>query len=134
MIYILDTNIISYIIRNRDFSLLDKFEKVSLNSQVAVSTITVAELFYGVEKKGSVKLKTLVSEFLMPLEKVAFDTNSALEYGKIRADLEKSGNIIGANDLLIASVTKSKGATLITNNEREFERIDGLVVENWVER
>ncbi len=132
MIYVLDTNIISYIIRNRDFSLLDKFEEYSKSHQIAVTSVTVAELFYGIKKKNSHKLQMLVNEFLLPLEKLQFDENSALEYANIRVDLEKKGNIIGSNDLLIASIVKSQNAVLVTNNEREFNRIDGLRVENWV--
>ncbi len=132
MIYILDTNIISYIIKNRDFSLIDKFEKISKEHIIGVSSISIAELFYGLKKKNSKKLEVLVSEFLLPLEKFTFDENSALEYANIRVELEKNGNIIGSNDLFIAAHTKSLGAVLVTNNEKEFTRVSNLKVENWV--
>jgi tRNA(fMet)-specific endonuclease VapC len=128
----LDTNIISYIIRNRDFSLIDKFERVSKDHIITVSSITVAELYYGVQKKNNRKLEVAVNEFLLPLERVAFDENSALVYGDIRVELELTGKIIGANDLFIAAHAKSIDATLITNNTKEFDRVPDLKVENWV--
>ena len=132
MIYILDTNIISYIIKNRDFSLIDKFETISKEHRIGVSSITVAELYYGVRKKDSQKLEALVSEFLLPLERYSFDENAAFEYGKIRVNLESKGNIIGSNDLLIAAHTKSLDAVLVTNNIKEFNKVENLVVENWI--
>ncbi len=127
----LDTNIISYIIKNRDFKLIDKFESVSMNDTIAVSSITVAELFYGVKKKQSQKLEIAVREFLFPLEKLAFDENAALSYGEIRAVLESRGEVIGANDMFIAAHAASIGAILITNNMREFKRVKNLKLENW---
>ncbi len=127
----LDTNIISYIIKNRDFSLIDKFEKLSSDHIIAVSSITVSELYYGVKKKASIKLEIAVSEFLLPLEKMSFDENAALHYGEIRSELESKGKIIGANDLFIAAHARSINATLITNNTREFNRVSNLKVEDW---
>jgi len=127
----LDTNIISYIIKNRDFKLIDKFESVSMTDTIAVSSITVAELFYGVKKKQSQKLEIAVREFLFPLEKLAFDENAALSYGEIRAVLESRGEVIGANDMFIAAHAASIGAILITNNMREFKRVKNLKLENW---
>ena len=127
----LDTNVISYIIKNRNYSLIDKFEEISRNHTLCVSSITVAELFYGVKKKGSKKLEVAVNEFLSPLEKLSFDTNAAFVYGEIRVALESKGNIIGAHDMFIAAHAKSIEAVLVTNNTREFERVDGLKVEDW---
>lgn len=132
MIYILDTNIISYIIKNRDFSLIDKFEVVSKKHAIGVSSITVAELYYGVRKRGSQKLEVLVNEFLLPLQRYPFDENAAFEYGNIRTDLESKGNTIGPNDLFIAAHAKALDAVLITNNIKEFQRVENLVIENWV--
>jgi len=132
LIYILDTNIISYIIKNKEFSLIDKFEIISKEHKIGVSSITVAELYYGVRKKDSQKLEALVSEFLLPLERYSFDENAAFEYGKIRVNLESKGNIIGPNDLLIAAHTKSLDAVLVTNNVKEFNRVENLVVKNWI--
>jgi len=127
----LDTNIILYIIKNRNYSLIDKFEEISKNHTLCVSSITVAELFYGVKKKGSKKLEVAVNEFLSPLEKLSFDANAAFAYGEIRVALELKGNIIGAHDMFIAAHAKSIEAVLVTNNTREFERVDGLKVEDW---
>lgn len=131
MIYILDTNIISYIIKNRDFSLIDKFEEMSKEHIISVSSITVAELFYGVMKKNSKKLEVAVNEFLLPLKRLAFDENAAHEYAIIRTNLELKGQIIGSNDLFIAAHAKSLDAVLITNNTREFERVKDLKIEDW---
>jgi tRNA(fMet)-specific endonuclease VapC len=130
--YILDTNIISYIIKNQDYALIDKFEKLSKNNSIVVSSITVAELYYGVRKKSSQKLEALVNEFLLPLQRLAFDEKAAYEYGNIRAELELKGKIIGPNDLLIAAHARSLDAVLITNNTKEFQRVENLVIENWV--
>lgn len=127
----LDTNIISYIIKNRDFALVDKFENLSGEHTLAVSSITVAELYYGVKKRGSRRLEVAVNEFLLPLERVSFDENAALHYGEIRTILEAKGTIIGAHDLFIAAHAKSINATLVTNNTREFQRVSDLRVEDW---
>ncbi len=127
----LDTNIISYIIKNRDFALVDKFENLSGEHTLAVSSITVAELYYGVKKRGSRRLEVGVNEFLLPLERVSFDENAALHYGEIRTILEAKGTIIGAHDLFIAAHAKSINATLVTNNTREFQRVSDLRVEDW---
>ncbi len=132
MIYMLDTNIISYLIRSRDFKLIDKFDAMSKEHTIAVSSVTVAELFYGVKKKKSNKLEVAVIEFLYPLEKLEFDENAAFTYGDIRLHLEASGNIIGAHDMFIAAHAKSIDAVLVTNNTREFQRVAGLVLEDWV--
>lgn len=131
MIYILDTNIISYIIKNRDFSLIDKFEIMSKEHIIAVSSITIAELYYGVMKKNSKKLEVAVNEFLLPLERLSFDENASLEYGIIRTKLEKKGLIIGSNDLFIAAHAKSLDAVLVTNNTRELNRVENLIIEDW---
>ena len=128
----LDTNIISYLIKNRDFKLIDKFDEMSKEHVIAVSSITVAELFYGVKKKNSHKLEVAVIEFIYPLDKLAFDDNAALAYGDIRVQLEASGSVIGAHDMFIAAHAKSVDAVLVTNNTREFQRVDGLMLEDWV--
>ena len=131
MIYILDTNIISYLIRSRDMKLIDKFEMMSKEHTIAVSSITVAELFYGVKKKKSLKLEVAVREFLSPLEKLCFDENAAFAYGEIRVYLEAQGAVIGAHDMFIAAHAKSLDATLVTNNTREFDRVEKLQVVDW---
>lgn len=129
----LDTNIISYLIKNRDMKLIDKFETMSKENMIAVSSITVAELFYGVKKKKSKKLEVAIREFLYPLEKLAFDENAAFTYGEIRVELESNGNLIGAHDMLIAAHAKSLDVVLVTNNTREFQRVQGLKIEDWVQ-
>lgn len=127
----LDTNIISYIIKNRNYSLIDKFEEIAKEHTISVSSITVAELFYGVKKKGSEKLEVAVSEFLSPLEKLSFDSNAAFAYGEIRVALESKGTIIGSHDMFIAAHAKSIEAVLVTNNTREFQRVENLKLEDW---
>nr|WP_122951260.1 type II toxin-antitoxin system VapC family toxin [Bathymodiolus thermophilus thioautotrophic gill symbiont] len=132
MIYMLDTNIISYLIKSHDEMLVRKFEVVSQYDLVVISSISVAELRYGVKKKQSKNLETVVNNFLHPLEQKDFDESSAIIYGDIRVDLEKRGRVIGALDMLIAAHAKSLGATIVTNNTKEFDRVVGLKVENWV--
>ena len=117
----LDTNIIFYIIKNRDFSSIDKFEEMSKEDIIAVSSITVVELFYGVVKKNNKKLEVAVNEFLLPLQRLSFDENASCQYALIRTNLESKGLIIGSNDLFIAAHTKSLDAILVTNNTRKFE-------------
>ena len=132
MIYMLDTNIISYLIKNRDFKLIDRFELISKDHTIAVSSITVAELFYGVKKKRSQKLEITVREFLYPLDKLPFDENAAFAYGDLRVQLEMSGSVIGAHDMFIAAHAISLDAVLVTNNTREFQRVSNLRMENWI--
>jgi tRNA(fMet)-specific endonuclease VapC len=128
----LDTNIISYLIKSRDVKLIDTFESISKEHRIGVSVITTAELFYGVKKKGSLKLEVRVREFLSPLEKFSFDEDSAYCYADIRNSLESTGDIIGAHDMLIAAHAKSIDAVLVTNNIKEFVKVPDLKVENWV--
>lgn len=109
----------------------DKFKKLPLGS-VGISSITLAELQYGIRKSTrSDKNRIALNQFLLPLEIVDFDTDAAIEYGRIRADLEKKGTPIGPLDTLIAAHVKAIGLILVTNNEKEFTRIVGLQVENW---
>ena len=96
------------------------------------SSITLAELYYGIMKSSNPKKnQEALDKFLIPLEILYFDYPATIEYGKIRADLEKKGTPIGALDTLIASHAKSLNLTLVTNNEKEFERIPDLKIENW---
>ncbi len=131
MTYMLDTNIISYLIKNRDFGLIDKFEQMAEENTVGVSSITMAELFYGIKKKESKRLEIAVRELLYPLEKYSFDEDSALAYGEIRTQLEKNGEIIGSYDMLIAAHAQSINAVLVTNNTKEFQRVLNLKIEDW---
>ena len=129
--YMLDTNICIYIIKKRPAGVLKKFESLSLGD-VAISSITLAELYYGIMKSSNPKKnQEALDKFLIPLEILEFDYNATIEYGKIRADLEKKGTPIGPLDTLIASHVKSLNLTLVTNNEKEFARIPDLKIENW---
>ncbi|MEH2212171.1 type II toxin-antitoxin system tRNA(fMet)-specific endonuclease VapC [Nostoc sp.] len=133
MQYLLDTNICIYLIKQKPQKVLDKFQTLSI-SDVAISSITVAELEYGVAKsQQQEKNRTALLQFLLPLEIVEFNQASATIYGRIRSDLEIRGLIIGAMDMLIAAHALSLRVTLVTNNVREFSRIPTLLLENWIE-
>ncbi len=131
MLYMLDTNICSYIIRNKPQSIKKKLQEVEENHTVALSSIVVSELLYGATKKDSPKLTKIVSAFIDNFIIYDYSKISAQSYANIRTDLEKKGQIIGANDLLIASHALSLGAVLVTNNTREFKRVEKLVLEDW---
>ena len=131
MLYMLDTNICSYIIRNKPQSIKEKLKEVEENHTVALSSIVVSELLYGATKKDSQKLLRIVSAFIDNFIIYDYSKVSAQSYANIRTDLEKKGQIIGANDLLIASHALSLGAVLVTNNTREFKRVEKLVLEDW---
>ena len=131
MKYILDTNICIYIIKKKPIQVFDKFKDLPLGS-VGISSITLAELAFGAKKSAqSEKNQIALNQFLIPLDIVEFDTNAAIEYGKIRAELERVGTPIGPLDMLIASHVKSLELTIVTNNEKELKRVSGLKVENW---
>lgn len=132
MLYMLDTNICSYIIRNKPQTIKEKLKAVEKDHTIALSTVVVSELMYGAKKKGSEKLFDLVLSFVENFQIMDFDKNSALAYATIRVELETTGNIIGSNDLLIAAHAKGSDAILVTNNTKEFERVEGLRLENWV--
>ena len=131
MLYMLDTNICSYIIRNKPQSIKKKLQEVEENHTVALSSIVVSELLYGATKKDSPKLMKIVSAFIDNFIIYDYSKVSAQSYANIRTNLEKKGQIIGANDLLIASHALSLGAVLVTNNSREFKRVEKLVLEDW---
>jgi tRNA(fMet)-specific endonuclease VapC len=134
MDYILDTNICIYLIKRKPASVIEKFNQQPLGG-IGISSITLAELQYGVSKSMMPdKNQHALNSFLLPLEIVHFDENAATEYGKIRNELEKNGAPIGPLDMLIASHAKSLNAILVTNNEKEFKRIKGLKIENWVKQ
>ncbi|HHP7235672.1 MAG TPA: type II toxin-antitoxin system VapC family toxin [Desulfobacterales bacterium] len=127
----LDTNIRIYIIKKKPPAVLERFKKSRL-SQMKISTITVSELLYGAHKSSQPqKNKIALTQFLAPLEIVAYDDTAAHVYGKIRVHLERKGTPIGALDMLIAAHALSLSCRLVTNNESEFRRVPGLDVENW---
>ncbi len=131
MKYLLDTNIIIYAKNRRPESVLSKLRSFT-PSDLCISSITMAELEYGIAKSTRPDQNRLaLSLFLSGIEIVPFDEKAAREYGEIRKQLAEKGEIIGSNDLLIAAHAKSLDLTLVTNNSKEFERIDGLRIENW---
>ncbi len=132
MQYLLDTNICIYIIKRKPLNVFNKFQSLSVGS-VGISAITLAELEYGIAKSMNPESnRTALEKFLIPLNVIDFGADSTNEYGKIRAALEKQGTPIGSFDLLIAAHAKSLDLILVTNNEKEFERIEHLKIENWV--
>ena len=128
----LDTNICIYIIKNKPLQVLRRFKEFD-PGDLALSSITVAELTYGAYKSAQRErnLKAL-EDFLYPFDIVEFDADDARIYGEIRAALEKRGQVIGGLDMLIAACAMANDMILVTNNTREFQRIEGLVIENWV--
>lgn len=128
----LDTNICIYIIKNRPQSVREKFKEFDIG-ELSISSITVSELYYGAYKSLHVEKNLLALEhFLKPFDIVEYDIKASMAYGKIRATLEKKGKVIGGLDMLIAASALATNSILITNNTKEFERIENLVVENWV--
>ena len=130
---LLDTNICIYMIKNKPPEVRKHFEQF-VPGDIAISSITVAELQYGVEKSAAREKNALALEaFLLPLEIVSFDSDSAIAYGKIRAGLERQGMPIGGMDMLIAAQAIAQGFTLVTHNLKEFSRVSGLKCETWVD-
>ncbi|MBW1728706.1 MAG: type II toxin-antitoxin system VapC family toxin [Deltaproteobacteria bacterium] len=133
MHYLLDTNICIYLIKNRPPKVLERFRQHS-PQDVAISTITLFELEYGVEKSQyRQRSEDALAKFLLPLNLINLDRSAAIEAATIRAQIEKKGMPIGPYDLLIAGLARSRDMTLVTNNTKEFERVVSLHVENWVE-
>ncbi|HEY1340842.1 MAG TPA: type II toxin-antitoxin system VapC family toxin [Bryobacteraceae bacterium] len=131
MRYLLDTNIVSDLIRNPQGRVTDHIRKVG-EAQVATSIIVAAELRYGAAKKGSPRLTSQVEAVLGAMEILPFEEPADRAYGVLRAGLEQKGQPMGGNDLLIAPQAISLGFTLVTANEREFATIDDLQCENWL--
>lgn len=129
--YLLDTNIAIYVIKRRPPEVLDQFNRHA--SQLCLSTISQAELLHGVEKSSrpTQNLRAL-EDFCSRLTLLDYGQKAAAHYGDIRADLERKGTPIGVNDLHIAGHARSEGLTLVTNNPKEFERVEGILLENWV--
>lgn len=131
MKYMLDTNICIYAIKHKTETVIKNFLSHE-PEEMCISAITYAELMYGVEKSMAIeKNRIALSLFLSPLTILEFQASAAEEYGKVRAELESKGMPIGPMDLLIAGHARSEGLILVTNNTREFCRVEGLVVEDW---
>ncbi len=132
MKYMLDTNICVYLIKKKPENVLRNLHS-SMNDGVTISAITLAELMHGVEaSEYPGKNAIALNQFLSIVDILPFDDEAAVEYGKICAILRRKGAPIGAMDMLIAAHAKAKGLIIVTNNVREFERVEGLVLENWV--
>lgn len=132
MRYMLDTNICIYAIKNRPVSVLAAL-RAKQSGGIGISSISVAELYFGAEKSGLPRNLLALQHFLEPLEIADFDLAAAQAYGKLRHTLEGTGIPIGPLDTQIAAHALVLGVCLVTNNTREFERVPGLQLENWAE-
>lgn len=133
MIYMLDTNICIYAMKQKPEKVLQRF-KQELNSGICISSITLAELEYGMKRSSDpARNEQALLRFLAPLTVLPFGSAAASVYGEIRADLQSKGTPIGPLDMLIAGHAKAEELILVTNNVREFERVAGLEIENWAE-
>lgn len=133
MHYLLDTNICIYLIKKRTPEALAQFRQHS-PLDVAISTITLFELEYGAEKSQyRQRSQDALAKFLLPLNLLDLDRSAAADAAVIRAELERKGLPIGPYDLLIAGLARSRNMTLVSNNTKEFERVDGLRLENWAQ-
>jgi len=129
--YLLDTNIVIYILKRRPIEVLHLFNQHA--QHMAISTITLAELLHGAEKSSkSAENLAIVEDFCSRLEVLAYTPKAAQHYGMIRASLEKVGQPIGVNDLHIAAHARSEGLILVTNHLKEFAKVPALQLENWV--
>lgn len=124
--YMLDTNICSYVMRERPLALRERFNSEA--ERMCISAITLGELLFGAEGRPSVR--PILEQFVARIALRDFGHTAAAHYAQIRVELKKQP--IGANDTLIAAHARSEGLTLVTNNAREFERVPGLRIENWV--
>lgn len=130
--YLLDTNICIYLIKQHPPEVLARFQQIQLK-QLHISSISVYELYYGIEKNNSQKRNAgALENFLAPLTVVDFTLEAAKKAAIIRSHLQKQGTPIGSYDIQIAAIALSLNMTLLTNNTREFERVKGLKLENWV--
>jgi tRNA(fMet)-specific endonuclease VapC len=129
--FLLDTNIAIYVIKHKPLEVRQKF--IDATGRLAISSITLAELYHGVNKSTQrEQSQRKVDDFCSRLEVIEYAEQAARHYGDIRAHLESIGRPIGVNDIHIAAHARSLGFTLVTNNSREFERVPGLLLENWV--
>ena len=131
--YLLDTNIVIYVIKRRPIEAMGVFNENA--GRMAISAVTLSELFHGAEKSARVAQNlAVVEEFASLLEVLPYSAKASQHYGAVRAALEKVGRPIGVNDLHIAAHARSEGLTLVTNNLSEFKRVPGLLTENWLRR
>lgn len=128
--YLLDTNILSDLVRNPRGPIAERIETVG-EDRVCTSLIVAAELRYGAAKRGSDRLTAQLEAILSALDVLSLEPPIDAVYGDLRAQLERTGKLIGPNDLLIAAQALSLDCILVTDNEREFSRVEGLTLENW---
>jgi tRNA(fMet)-specific endonuclease VapC len=133
MRYLFDTNVVSDLVRNPQGQVVGHIRRVG-EAQVCTSIIVAAELRYGAAKRGSPRLTRQLEAVLGVLDVLPFTTPADIAYGAIRTRLERAGTPIGGNDMLIAAQALAFGCTIVTDNEGEFARIDGLRHENWLRR
>ena len=131
--YLLDTNVVSDLVRNPQGRVAERIRKVG-EAQVCTSIIVAAELRYGAAKKGSSRLTSQLEAVLAALEVLLFEALADVQYGSLRSLLERAGKPIGANDLFIAAQALALGHLIVTDNEREFARVRGLRLENWLRK
>jgi tRNA(fMet)-specific endonuclease VapC len=129
--FLLDTNIVSHLVRRPNGRVAHRIREVG-EQLVCTSIIVAAELRYGAIKRGSARLTAQIEAVLGGLDVLALESPVDVVYGKLRTGLERSGRSIGANDLLIAAHALTLGHTIVTDNEREFSRVDDLAIENWL--
>jgi tRNA(fMet)-specific endonuclease VapC len=131
-LYMLDTDTCAFVLRRTSRTLLDRIQSVPLTQQ-AISVVTYAELLYGVQMSSKKKANhDAVDALVRHLPVLDWSQDAARHYAEIRADLKKKGSMIGAHDLMIAAHARSLGGIVVTNNTKDFERIKGLKVENWL--
>jgi tRNA(fMet)-specific endonuclease VapC len=134
MVYLLDTNILSDVMRNPQGQAAQEYRRRSLDTNVrlATSIIVAAEMRYGVNKKGSAVLALRVDQMLASIEVLPLEPGADTRYGELRVDLERRGQPIGQNGMLLAAHALALDAVMVTDNVREFSRVTGLRVENWL--
>lgn len=131
MRYMLDTNICIYAIKKKPAGVISRIMQHD-PADICISSMTYAELMHGVEKSNAPERNRLAVMLLLAnIEVLDFDAKAAEHYGRIRSDLEKCGRVMGTMDMLIAGHALSCGCVVVTNNTKEFERVDGLTIDNW---
>jgi len=130
-VILLDTNICIHVINAKPPAVLERFRRYRMG-EIGLCSVVAAELAYGVAKSGSARNRQALEMFLAPLIILPFDDAAVWAYGNLGAELERKGTPIGALDTMIAAHALSQQSTLVTNNTREFARVPGLALENWV--
>ena len=129
--YMLDTDICSYIMREKPIQVFERFDTIEMD-QFCISIITYAEFIFGIQKSANPeKHQSVVEKFIPHVDILSWDQAAAEHYGQIRAELEAQGMTIGNMDMMIAAHARSQGIVLVTNNERHFQRVSDLAIENW---